>query len=339
MQKENSKRPSSLFFIAIGLVAIGLLLIWVSNPGILNREQEEEAVVTVYSCEEPVTFESIPQRAISMDTNMTEMMLALGLEDQMVGYWISGVEVGEEFQDQIEGLELISDVLWPPPSMEVILSFDPDFVFGAWEYNFSEESGVNPQKLEQAGVKTYVLSESCVATGVKPNEFIDSTYDDILNLGKIFKVEDRAQELVDEMKGNIQEVQEKIGDIERPLRGFYYGGGADAAFTAGKYAMVTKMMKSVGAENILGDVEDDWIPSAGWETIIERDPEFIMIDDTPWESAQARIDTLESLPQLESITAIQEKIYIVFPWTYILPGMQMDNGITLLASELYPDKF
>jgi iron complex transport system substrate-binding protein len=339
MQKEIFKRPSSLFFIAIGLIVIGLLLLWASNPKILEREQVDEGVVTVYSCEEPVTFESIPQRTIAMDTNMVEMMLALGLEDHMVGYWISGVEVGEEFKDQIEELELISDVTWPPPSMEVILSFDPDFVFGAWEYNFSEESGVNPQKLEQAGVKTYVLSESCVAAGVKPSESIDSTYNDILNLGKIFKVENRAQELVDEMKGNIQEVQEKIEEVERPLRGFYYGGGADAAFTAGKYAMVTKMMRSVGAENILGDVEDDWIPSAGWETIIEKDPEFIMIDDTPWESAQARIDTLESLPQLESVTAIQEKNYIVFPWTYILPGVQMDDGIALLAKGLYPEKF
>lgn len=114
---------------------------------------------------------------------------------------------------------------------------------------------------------------------------------------------------------------------------------ADAAFTAGKYAMVTKMMNTVGAENILGDIDDDWIPSAGWETIIERNPEFIMIDDTPWESAQARIDTLESLPQLESITAIREKNYIIFPWTYILPGVQMDNGITKLAQELYPERF
>jgi len=339
MQKEIFKRPSSLFFIAIGLIAIGLLLIWVSNPEVLNREQTEEDVVTVYSCEEPVTFDSIPQRAIAMDTNMVEMMLALGLEENMVGYWISGVEVGEEFQEQIAELELISDVTWPPPSMEVILSYDPDFIFGAWEYNFSEESGVNPQKLEQAGVKTYVLSESCVAAGVKPSESIESTYNDILSLGEIFKVEERAQEIVDEMKGTIQEVQDNIGEGERPLRGFYYGGGADAAFTAGKYAMVTKMMRNVGAENILGDVEDDWIPSAGWETIIEKDPEFIMIDDTPWESAQARIDTLESLPQLESITAIQEERYIVFPWTYILPGVQMDDGIVMLARELYPDKF
>lgn len=99
MQKEIFKRSSSLFFIVIGLMIISLLLIWLSNPEILKREQADESVVTVYSCGEPVTFESVPQRAMAMDTNMVEMMLALGLEDHMVGYWISGVEVGEEFQD------------------------------------------------------------------------------------------------------------------------------------------------------------------------------------------------------------------------------------------------
>ena len=94
--------------------------------------------VTVESCGEPITFESTPERALSFDTNMTEIMLALGLEDRMVGYWISGVPVAEEYQEQISSIPLISDETWPPPGMEVILSFNPDFVFGAWNYNFSE---------------------------------------------------------------------------------------------------------------------------------------------------------------------------------------------------------
>lgn len=295
--------------------------------------------VTVESCGEPVTFESAPERALSFDTNMTEIMLALGLEDQMAGYWISGVPVAEEYRGQIESVPLISAEPWPPPPMEVVLDFDPDFVFGAWEYNFSEESGVTPEKLAAAGIKSYVLTESCIAMGIRPDESLESTYQDILNIGRIFNVEERAAMLVNEMRTNISSVQAKIGTAEDTLRGLYYGGGSDVAFTAGKYAMASKMMAAVGADNIFADVEDDWIPSAGWEEIIARDPEFIMIDDTPWESAEQRIATLESLPQLASITGIREKRYIVLPWTYILPGMQMDKGISALAEALYPELF
>lgn len=295
--------------------------------------------VTVESCGEPVTFDAAPTRAISFDTNMTEIMLALGLEKNMIGYWVSGVPVGQEYQEQVKNIPLISTVTWPPPSLEEILNFNPDFAFGAWNYNFSEESGVTPEKLAKAGIKSYVLTESCIAIGIKPDESLESTYTDILNIGKIFGVETRAEELVNQMREKITTVQAQIGKVDSPLRGFYYGGGADTAFTAGKYAMATKLMNAVGAKNIFGDVEDDWIPAAGWEKVIELDPQFIMIDDTPWESADQRIKTLESLPQLASITAIKEKRYIVLQWTYILPGMEMDDGIEALAKALYPERF
>ena len=329
------------------LFSLCLLLIFSLLSGCATPTQDATSTpyvsttypVTVESCGEPITFESTPERALSFDTNMTEIMLALGLEDRMVGYWISGVPVAEEYQEQISSIPLISDETWPPPGMEVILSFNPDFVFGAWNYNFSEESGVTPDNLAAADVKSYVLTESCIAAGVRPNTTLESTYQDILNIGLIFGVEDRAQVIVDQMRADINAVQETIGEVETPLRGFYYGGGADAAFSCGKFGMASKIMAAVGAENIFADVEDDWIPAVGWETVIGRDPEFIMIDDTPWESAEDRIATLKSLPQLASITAIREERFIVMPWTYILPGVEMDEGIAMLAKALYPDLF
>lgn len=327
----------SLLFIGWVLVVRPKILKLDTSP--LLKKETSYYPVTIESCGEPITFESAPKRALSFDTNMTEIMLALGLENKLVGYWISGVPVGAEYQEKIKNIPLISEETWPPPGMELVLSFNPDFVFDAWEYNFSEESGVTPEKLAKAGVKSYILTESCIAVGVQPNTTLESTYQDIMNLGIIFDVKDRAQALVDQMRANIADVQKTIGEVETPLRGFYYGGGADAAFSCGKYGMASKMMDAVGAKNILSDIEDDWIPKASWETIIERDPEFIMIDDTPWESAEDRIATLQSLPQLASITAIREKRFVVLPWTYILPGMEMDEGIAMLAKSLYPDRF
>jgi len=295
--------------------------------------------VTVESCGKPVAFDSAPTHALSFDTNMTEIMLALGLEHQMVGYWLSGEMVADQYKQQLADLKLVSTETSRPPGMEVVLSFEPDFVFGAWNYNFSEEVGVTPDKLAAVGVKSYVLTESCVAAGVFPSATLDGTYQDILNIGRIFGVEDRSKEIIAQMRADIDKVREQIGTVDTPMRGLYYGGGADAAFTAGRYGMASKMMDAVGAKNILSDVEKDWIPAQGWEPIIDRDPEFIMIDDTPWESAAHRISTLESLPQLANITAIRNKRYIVFPWTFILPGMEMDDGIAMLAKELYPDRF
>ncbi|MEP6068196.1 MAG: iron ABC transporter substrate-binding protein, partial [Paracoccaceae bacterium] len=55
------------------------------------------AETTVQSCDRTVTFDAPPERAISNDVNLTEMMLVLGLADRMVGYTgISGWKALDE---------------------------------------------------------------------------------------------------------------------------------------------------------------------------------------------------------------------------------------------------
>ena len=55
------------------------------------------ADATVQSCDRSVTFDDVPQAAISNDVNLTEMMLVLGLADNMVGYTgISGWKTLDE---------------------------------------------------------------------------------------------------------------------------------------------------------------------------------------------------------------------------------------------------
>ena len=51
------------------------------------------AGVTVRSCDRDVTFDAPPARAVANDVNPTEMMLALRLQDHMVGY--TGVSGGK----------------------------------------------------------------------------------------------------------------------------------------------------------------------------------------------------------------------------------------------------
>lgn len=319
-----------LIFLAIATVAQDVT----ATPSLSNFP------VTIESCGEAVTFDKPPQQALVFDTNMTEIMLALGLEERIIGYWISGAApISEQYEDQIDDIPLISEKLWPPPGMEIILSFEPDFVFGGWGYSFSEEWGVTPERLSEFGIRSYELSETCLITGTPPDETLEGTFQDILNIGLIFGVEETAQQIVDQMRDDIASVQEIIGEVDTPIRVFYYGGGEDTAFTAGRYAMPTRLMRAAGAENIFSDVEADWIPEASWESVIERDPEVIIIDDTPWANGPDSIATLKSLPQLADVTAIREERFIVVPWTYILPSVDIDESITMLAENFYPEMF
>ena len=57
---------------------LGSMVVVLAVAGVAQAEP-----VTVKSCNRNVTFEDAPQRAISNDVNLTEMMLALKLQDRM----------------------------------------------------------------------------------------------------------------------------------------------------------------------------------------------------------------------------------------------------------------
>ena len=91
------------------------------------------AETTVQSCNRTVTFDKPPERAISNDVNLTEMMLVLGLADRMVGYTgISGWKtLDEEMRAGVEELPKLSAKY---PSKEVLVGADADFFFAGWNY-------------------------------------------------------------------------------------------------------------------------------------------------------------------------------------------------------------
>ncbi|MEM8825283.1 MAG: ABC transporter substrate-binding protein, partial [Pseudomonadota bacterium] len=211
------------------------------------------ATTTVQSCNRTVTFDSPPERAISNDVNLTEMMLVLGLADRMVGYTgISGWKtLDEEMRAGVEELPELSEKY---PSKEVLVGADADFFFAGWNYGMKVGGEVTPETLEPFGIQVYELTESCTHIMDKNKASIEDMYADLMNLGRIFAVEDRATELVD---GYRAELAEFTGGLEtgEPLRVFVYDSGEDTPFTAGRYAMPTALIEAAGGTNIMDDFE------------------------------------------------------------------------------------
>ena len=152
--------------------------------------------VTVQSCGEPLTFNAPPQRAMVHDLNMTEMVLALGLRDHLVGVTgISGwYKTGPEFK---AALGKVPELASKQPSMETLLAVAPDFFFAGWYYGMNPGGEVTPATLARHGVRTLVLSESCVHLGkLRPPASMYLLYDDMLKLGVIFDRQAQAAALV-----------------------------------------------------------------------------------------------------------------------------------------------
>ncbi|HEY4201157.1 MAG TPA: ABC transporter substrate-binding protein [Devosiaceae bacterium] len=290
--------------------------------------------VTVKSCNREVTFDAAPVRAISNDVNLTEMMLALGLTDHMVGY--TGVSEWKTLDEKLRaGVKELPELSADYPTKEVLLGADADFYFAGWNYGMKVGGEVTPETLEPFGIKSYELTESCIHIMEKPKSSMDDMYVDLLNLGKIFGVEEKAVALVDGYKKQLADFEATLPKSGAPVKVFVYDSGEDKPFTAGKYAIPTALIEAAGGTNIMDDVESSWT-EIGWEPVIERNPDVIAIVDYGDVTAEQKADFMRNNPAFKDIPAVKNNRFVVIPYVEATPGPRNIEAIKTLAAAFHP---
>lgn len=293
--------------------------------------------ITVEVCGEPVTFDAPPQRAVTNDVNITEIFLALGLADKLVGY--SGINadrhIAPEWQDDLKEIPQLSPQYI---DLETLVAAEPDFFFAGWNYGFSEEKGITPESLEKYSIKSYVLTESCIHVTPREKVSLEDTFADILNIGRIFGVNERAQVLVEQYRADLAAIKSTIGRVDDPVRVFVYDSGEGSPFTAAKFAMPNAMIEMAGATNIFNDVESSWT-TVNWEDVVDRNPEHVIIVDYGEPDAAGKIAFLKSQPELAAVAAIKNDRFVVLTYEEATPGPRNVASTRLLAESFYPAKF
>lgn len=285
--------------------------------------------VTVQSCGRQVTFTEAPTRAIANDVNLIEMMLALGLRDRMVGY--TGVSGWKTLDEGLRaGIAELPELSAKYPTREVLLGAEPDFFFAGWNYGMKVGGEVTPETLEPLGIQTYELTESCIFVGPKAKSSMDDMYNDILNLGRIFGVEAKAEDLVASYNTRLADITAGV-EPTTPLRVFVYDSGEETPFTAGAYAIPTALIEVAGGVNIMGDLEKSWATVA-WEPVVERNPEVIVIVNYGDVTAEQKIAFLESNPAFAGIDAVKNDRYVVLEYVEATPGPRNIRAVEKLVA-------
>lgn len=290
--------------------------------------------VTVKSCDREVTFEQAPARAISNDVNLTEMMLALKLQDHMVGY--TGISGWKTLDESLrEGVQELPELSPKYPTKEVLLNADADFYFAGWNYGMKVGGEVTPETLEPFKIKVYELTESCIHIMAKNKPTMDDMFVDLLNLGKIFGVEDRAETLVAGYRKQLDEITTRIGAIENPVRVFVYDSGTEKPFTSGRFGIPTAMIEAAGGINIMDDVEKSWT-EVSWEPVIERNPEVVVIVNYGDVTAEQKIAFMKENPAFKNLDAVKQDRFVVLEYVEATPGPRNVQAIDRLAKAFHP---
>jgi iron complex transport system substrate-binding protein len=241
-------------FFNLQIAAAAIFLITAcSNPS-SNKQSAQNDTTLCDSYSRNVTFVDNPQRIISAAPAITEIVYALGEERRLVGRTDFC-----DFPSQVKNIVSIGGL--EDPSIETIASINPDLIVAST--HFQKEMVA---KIEQLKIPIVILKNQTSFKG---------TYELIRTVASIFKVESRADSIIQKMKAEVSEVEALVSKVTtKPTVYFVIGFGKTGDYTAGGDTFIHQLIEMAGGTNVAADLK-------GWsysiEKLIEQDPDVIII--------------------------------------------------------------
>lgn len=271
-----------------------------------------------------MTFDAPPERVVTIKSTSTEMLLALGLGDRIVGTAFPDGPVPDEWAAAAAGIPVLSDRM---PSQEIVFEAEPDLVYAGWESAFSPEAAGDRDELATLGVATYVQPAACQTAEQPATLTFDEIFREIAEVAEIFDVD--ASALLDEQREQLDAIEPVEGD----LTAFWWSSGTDTPYVGAGIGAPQLLLETAGLANIAADIDMTWTPY-GWESVLDADPDVLVLVDSDWNSAQKKMDYLLSNPATANLTAVLEERYVVIPFAASEAGVRSVSAAASIAHQV-----
>jgi len=279
--------------------------------------------MSIDNCGTRLEIAAPPQRVVTIKSTATEMLLALGLGDRIVGSAFADGPVPEKWQQEIP---VISKSL---PAQEPVLAYSPDFIFGGWESNFSPEGVGDRSSLAKLNIATYVAPAACLKSGFKPDPLtFDNVFAGISEVGQIFDAEAAAGQLIAQEREKLAAIVPSTEEHST----LWFSSGSETPYVGAGTGAPQMLMEAAGLVNVMADVRESWA-SASWEVIAERNPDIIVLVDSSWGSTEKKKLVLESHPVMSQLEAVKNKRYIVVPFAASEAGVRNVDTVQSLVDQ------
>ncbi|WP_043197792.1 ABC transporter substrate-binding protein, partial [Streptomyces sp. NRRL WC-3725] len=109
--------------------------------------------------------------------------------------------------------------------------------------------------------------------------------------------------------------------------------GKDKPLTSGAYAGPHDIITKAGGDHIMKDLKDSWT-TVGWETVVDRDPEVIVINNYGDTSAEQKRTFLKTYKPLANVSAIRNDRIVVLDYVDLVESPRNPAAISSLAADL-----
>lgn len=277
------------------------------------------------------TFTKAPERVVCVWQNSIETLMALGVGDRIVAAMglPDGSYLRPEYREMFDKIPYRS---MENLDMETVMMQNPDFIVG-WASTFGAKTLRDTEFWQGREIHTYISPGS--SSKIKYHT-VDYEYQDILNLGKIFHKEDRAEEIVNEMKDEISRAQAKAQASGKHPKGLiieYLGKNINVY---GERSLAGNILTSMGGELMGAELQ-----GISKEQILEMDPDaiFVIVIERNYGNEEQILDHIYKEKALQNLRCVKEKrIYLLPLYAVYSAGVRTYDGIQIIGKGLYPEE-
>lgn len=254
-----------------------------------------------------------PHRVVSLAPSITEMLFALGLDEQVVGV--------TEFCDFPAAAAAKPKIGYANPNLESLLALRPDMVVAPRE--FSRASVL--AKLDELKVPVFLIEAAS----------LEHIFSHIHQLGRIFDRSSAAHAMTLAMRQRMVEISNLVAPL--PRRRVLYVLNSRPLITVGPGSYIHQMIGLAGGINIASDASAPY-PRLEMETVLKANPEVIIFP----------MGSVETVPRSEqqewrrwtALSAVQQnRLQEVSANALNRPGPRVMEGLEQLARVIHPEAF
>lgn len=285
-----------------------------TNAATTSKVEEQTNYTVTDDLDNELTFDKVPKTVVSLIPSNTEILYSIGAGEKVIG-----ATDYDNYPAEAAEVERISDsVVF---NAERIIEMDPDVVIG-----YSTGAPTGYEELEAAGIQVFVIESA---------QSFEDVYGDIEQISTVMGLEDKGDALNSSIQQQIEEVQEKVAEVETQKQVFFEISPSPEIYTAGQKTFQQEILNHANVENIFGDLEG-W-PKISEEEVITRNPEIITTTVSYTEDPIKEIKAREGWSDIEAIQ--NDQVFFLDSDITSRPGPRIGDAVELVAKTVYPDVF